>query len=143
MITLSKVMLCSDFNKKERSFATLFFVKSGKGSKLASCALSARAYTFGIDVTGIVSSKFWGKDEDEKLAEIKAYFDDVNFEEEGLRCYDITVLDVTDGKYKAVNFNENALETFHRAFIGSRDECLSDLKRQFEKNKNDWDLVDA
>ena len=143
MLTLSHVILCSEFSKETNPFATAFFTKSETGNSFfITNSMQSAQYTFGLVLRGIEGAinGFWdsSKSDDDRQ---KLLFDFLKSQPtDGINAYDITVLEVTDNKYKSITFDGNKLETFHRAYIGSRDECLADLKRQFEKNKNEWQM---
>lgn len=144
MATLSKIVLCSDFSKS-RAFATLFFSKN-TSNILQKVALSNNSlYSFGVNVELFgFSDDFFAKSEADKIQQIKSVLCPDGNAEMQINLYDISVLDVTDGECKAIEFAEGQqMETFHRAFLGSRDECLADLKRQYEKHKNEWKLIQA
>lgn len=144
MATLQKIVLCSDFSKS-RAFATLFFGKN-TNNVLQKVALSNNSlYSFGVNVELFqFADDFFAKSEADKIQQIKtALCPDGNAEMQ-INLYDVTVLEVTDGEYKAIEFTDGqAMETFHRAYIGTREECLSDLRRQYEKHKTDWKLIQA
>lgn len=143
MVTFSHLEVCSDFSK-ESPFATAYFSKVEKGaSHFLTSSMQNRLYTFGLVCRGLETEipKLWDLSRSQATERLTEFFKDESTD--GIECYDITLLEVTDGKYKSVNFNDNSLETFHRAFVGTREECLADLKRQFEKNKDEWDLTEA
>lgn len=144
MATLSKIVLCSDFSKS-RAFATLFFAKN-TNNVLQRVALSNNSlYSFGVNVDLFgFDDAFYAKSESDKVQQIKSVLCPDGNSEMTVNLYDITVLEVTDGEYKGVEFAEGqTLETFHRAFLGTKAECLEDLKRQYNKHKNEWKLIQA
>ena len=144
MATLSKIVLCGDFSKS-RAFATLFFSKN-TNNILQKVALSNNSlYSFGINVELFgFTDEFFAKSEADKIQQIKSVLCPDGNSEMSVNLYDVTVLEVTDGAYKGVEFAEGqTLETFHRAFLGTRAECIEDLKRQYEKHKNEWKLIQA
>ena len=146
MVTFSHLEVCSDFGK-DNPFATAYFSKTEKSASLfLSNSMQNRLYTFGLVLRGLDNAETGVKNlfdlsraqANERLTELFQ-----NQPTDGIECYDITLLEVTDGKYKSVKFDDNELETFHRAFVGTREECLADLKRQFEKAKDKWVLTEA
>lgn len=144
MATLSKIMLCSDFSKS-RAFATLFFSKN-TNNVLQRVALSNNSlYSFGVNVELFgFTEDFFAKSESDKIAQIKSVLCPDGETEMQINLYDISVLDVTDGECKGIEFAEGqVMETFHRAFLGSKEDCIADLKRQYEKHKNEWKLIQA
>lgn len=146
MVTFSHLEVCDKFDR-ENPFATAYFSKTEKNASLfLSNSMQNRLYTFGLVLRGLDNAENGVKNlfdlskaqANERLTELFQ-----NQPTEGIECYDITVLEVTDGKFKNVKFGENKLETFHRAFVGTREECLADLKRQFEKAKDEWTMDEA
>lgn len=144
MAILQKIVLCSDFSKS-RAFATLFFGKN-TNNVLQKVALSNNSlYSFGVNIELFgFSEDFFAKSESDKLAQIEQTLCPDGQKEMQINLYDVSVLDVTDGECKAIEFAEGQqLETFHRAFLGTREECLADLKRQYAKHEKEWKLIQA
>ena len=144
MATLSKIVLCSDFSKT-RAFATLFFSKNSS-NVLQRVALSNNSlYSFGVNVELFgFDDAFFAKSESDKITQIKSVLCPDGNTEMQINLYDISVLDVTNGECKGVEFVEGqVMETFHRAFLGTKEDCIADLKRQYEKHKNEWKLIQA
>lgn len=147
MTTFSYIKVCSDFSS-EKPFATAFFTKSDNNNSLfAQKSMQNNLYTFGLVLRGFdqtIKDLFTGR-----LDAVEKELNDVFKDQptDGIECYDVTVLDVTDGAFKSVKFGEGdeerELQTFHRAYMGTYDECLADLKRQFENNKSAWRLEKA
>lgn len=143
MVTFSHLEVCSDFSK-ENPFATAYFSKTEKsGSRFVTNSMQNRLYTFGLVCRGLESEipKLWDLSKSQAAERLTELFKDESTED--IECYDITLLEVTENKYRSVKFGDNTLETFHRAFVGTREECLADLRRQFEKGKDEWDLTEA
>lgn len=144
MATLSKIVLCSDFSKS-RAFATLFFSKN-TNNILQKVALANNAlYSFGVNVELFgFTDEFYAKSEADKIQQIKSVLCPDGNAEMQINLYDITVLEVTDGEFVGVEFVDGqVLQTFHRAFLGTKAECTDDLKRQYQKHKSEWKMIQA
>lgn len=142
-LTFSHLELCENFGVKN-PFATAFFAKNETSNSLfVSASMQTRLYNFGLVLRGyeVHIKNLWRMTDEEAKEALTELFKDQPTD--GINAYDITLLEVTGDVYKSVKFGENTLETFHRAFIGSREECLADLKRQFENDKDDWELEKA
>lgn len=144
MAILQKIVLCSDFSKT-RAFATLFFGKN-TNNVLQRVALSNNSlYSFGVNIELFgFSEDFFAKSESDKITQIEGVLCPDGKKEMQINLYDVSVLEVTDGTYKGIEFTDGqVMETFHRAFLGTREECVSDLKRQYEKHKSEWKTIQA
>lgn len=97
-------------------------------------------YSFGITIRNLVKEDFWDLDEIKQKEIIFNQFRDLLKDEDinELNAYDVPVLEVTNGEAKSIRFGANSLETFHRASLVTRDECVSDLRIQWLKHRNDW-----
>ena len=135
-LVLHSVILSNNFSQSS-PFASLMFKASENTNE--------NLYSFGITIRNLVKEDFWDLDEIKQkeiiFNQFFALLKDEDLNE--LNAYDVPVLEVTNGEAKSIRFGANSLETFHRASLVTREECVSDLRNQWLKHKNDWNWEKA